>query len=95
MLVWAFLAAAALAQSFGTTIGYAHTGLLFIEPESATLAVIDSTSGSITDVRKASLPVDDVDAVAELTAMAAGVVQADTQVHKAFSWWVPTVLTSR
>ena len=29
MLVSAFLAAAALAQSFGTTIGYVHTGLLF------------------------------------------------------------------
>ena len=73
MLVSAFLAAAALAQSFGTTIGYAHTGLLFIEPECATLAVVDSASGSITDVRKASLPVDDADAVAELRAMAAGV----------------------
>ncbi|HZC11255.1 MAG TPA: hypothetical protein VE485_14715, partial [Mycobacterium sp.] len=73
MLVSAFLAAAALAQSFGTTIGYAHTGLLFIEPECATVAVVDSTSGSITDVRKAPLPVDDADAVAELTAMAADV----------------------
>jgi hypothetical protein len=73
MLVSAFLAAAALAQSFGNTIGYAHTGLLFIEPECATVAVVDSTSGSITDVRKAPLPHDDADAVAELTAMAAGV----------------------
>jgi hypothetical protein len=71
MLVSAFLAAAALAQSFGTTIGYAHTGLLFIEPECATVAVVDSTNGSITDVRKAPLPDDDTDAVAELTAMAA------------------------
>jgi hypothetical protein len=73
MLVSAFLAAAALAQSFGTTIGYAHTGLLFIEPECATVAVVDSTNGSITDVRKASLPDDDTDAVAELTALAADV----------------------
>jgi hypothetical protein len=73
MLVSAFLAAAALAQSFGTAIGYAHTGLLFIEPECATVAVIDSTNGSITDVRKASLPDDDTDAVAELTALAADV----------------------
>jgi hypothetical protein len=73
MLVSAFLAAAALAQSFGNTIGYAHTGLLFIEPECATVAVVDSTSGSISDVRKASLPDDDADAVAELTAMAADV----------------------
>jgi hypothetical protein len=71
MLVSAFLAAAALAQSFGTTSGYAHTGLLFIEPECATLAVVDSTDGSITDVRRASLPDDDAAAVAELTALAA------------------------
>ncbi len=75
MLVSAFLAAAALAQSFGTTIGYAHTGLLFIEPECATLAVVDSTDGSITDVRRASLPDDDTDAVAELTALAADAVR--------------------
>jgi hypothetical protein len=71
MLVSAFLAAAALAQAYGTTIGYAHTGLLFIEPDCATLAVVDSTDGSVTDVRRASLPDDDVDAVAELTALAA------------------------
>jgi hypothetical protein len=73
MLVSTFLAAAALAQSYGTASGYAHTGLLFIEPDTATLAVVDSTSGSITDVRKAPLPDDDTDAVAELTSMAAGV----------------------
>ena len=72
MLVSAFLAAAALAQSFGATIGYAHTGLLFIEPDCATLAVVDSANGSVTDVRRAPLPDDDADAVAELTAMAAG-----------------------
>jgi hypothetical protein len=72
MLVSAFLAAAALAQAFGTTTGYTHTGLLFIEPDSATLAVVDSADGSVTDMRRASLPDDDVDAVAELTALAAG-----------------------
>jgi hypothetical protein len=72
MLVSAFLAAAALAQAYGSTIGYAHTGLLFIEPECATLAVVDCTDGSVTDLRRASLPDDDADAVAELTALAAG-----------------------
>ena len=72
MLVSAFLAAAALAQAYGSTIGYAHTGLLFVEPDSATLAVVHSTDGSVTDVRRASLPDDDTAAVAELTAMAAG-----------------------
>ena len=72
MLVSAFLSAAALAQAYGTSIGYAHTGLLFIEPDCATLAVVDSGDGSITDLRRASLPNDDADAVAELTEMAAG-----------------------
>lgn len=72
MLISAFLSAAALAQAYGATIGYAHTGLLFIEPDCATLAVVDSTDGSVADVRRAPLPDDDVDAVAELTAMAAG-----------------------
>jgi hypothetical protein len=72
MLVSAFLAAAALAQSYGTTTGYTHTGLLFIEPDAATLAVVDSADGSVTDMRRASLPDDDADAVAELTALAAG-----------------------
>jgi hypothetical protein len=72
MLVSAFLAAAALAQAYGTAIGYTHTGLLFIEPDSATLAVVDSANGSVSDMRRAALPDDDVDAVAELTALAAG-----------------------
>jgi hypothetical protein len=72
MLVSAFLAAAALAQSYGTTTGYTHTGLLFIEPDAATLAVVDSADGSVSDMRRASLPDDDADAVAELTALAAG-----------------------
>ena len=93
MLVSAFLAAAALAQSFGTTIGYTHTGLLFIEPDCATLAVVDSTDGSVTDVRKASLPDDDADAVAELTALAPTRTGCN-RVHRACSWWAPTVLTS-
>jgi len=75
MLVSAFLAAAALAQSYGTTTGYAHTGLLFIEQDCATLAVVNSTDGSITDVRRATLPDDDTAAVAELSALAGG---ADT-----------------
>ena len=77
MLVSAFLSAAALAQAYGTSIGYAHTGLLFIEPDCATLAVVDSGDGSITDVRRASLPNDDADAVAELTAMAAGATRLE------------------
>jgi hypothetical protein len=72
MLVSAFLAAAALAQMVGTALGYSHTGLLFVEPNSATLAVVDSVDGSIADVRRELLPADDTEAVAQLSAMAAG-----------------------
>jgi hypothetical protein len=73
MLVSAFLAAAALAQVVGVTLGYTHTGLLFVEPVSATLAVVDSADGSIADVSREFLPADDAEAVAQLTAMAARV----------------------
>ena len=66
MLVSAFLAAAALAQTMGSTTGYARTALLYIEPDSATLAVVDSTDGSITDVHRELLPDDDDQAVAKL-----------------------------
>ncbi|EUA34596.1 hypothetical protein I552_5385 [Mycobacterium xenopi 3993] len=60
MLVSAFLAAAALAQTVGSAIGYEHIAMLFVEPDTATLAVVDSADGSITDVRRQSLtPGDD------------------------------------
>jgi uncharacterized membrane protein YgcG len=66
MLVSAFLAAAALAQSMGSATGYARTALLYIEPDSATLAVVETTDGSIADVRRELLPEDDDQAVAAL-----------------------------
>lgn len=70
MLVSAFLAATALAQSVGAAIGYAHTALLLLEPDFATLAVVDSTDGSVVDVQRRSLPC--AEAVTELAAMVAG-----------------------
>jgi len=73
MLVSAFLAAAALAQTVGSATRYAHTALLFLEPYSATLAVVDSADGSVAGARKQLLPDDEQDAVAALTAMVAGV----------------------
>jgi uncharacterized membrane protein YgcG len=66
MLVSAFLAAAALAQSMGSATGYARAALLYIEPDSATLAVVDTADGSITDVHRELLPDDDDQAVATL-----------------------------
>src|SRR6201993_5455200 len=41
MLVSAFLAATALAQTVGNATNYARTALLYIEPDTATLAVVD------------------------------------------------------
>jgi hypothetical protein len=66
MLVSAFLAAAALAQSVGSAVGYAHTGLLFLEPDAATLAIVDSTDGSITDVLRQ--PVQSTESLTDLMA---------------------------
>lgn len=69
MLVSSFLAAAALAQAVGNQTNYAQTALLFIEPETATLAVVDSADGSITDVHRQALPDDDDAAVDQLVTM--------------------------
>uniref|UniRef100_UPI003899FF6A hypothetical protein n=1 Tax=Mycobacterium sp. HUMS_1102779 TaxID=3383487 RepID=UPI003899FF6A len=73
MLVSAFLAAAALAQTVGNATHYAQTALLFLEPYTATLAVVDSADGSLADARRQNLPDDEHAAVAALTAMVAGV----------------------
>lgn len=50
MLVSAFLAASAFTQSVGGALGYEQTAMLFVEPDTATLAVIDTSDGSVTDV---------------------------------------------
>src|SRR6201992_1836993 len=68
MLVSAFLAAAALAQAVGSQTNYAQTALLYIEPDTATLAVINSADGSITDVHRQPLT-PGADSVAELAAL--------------------------
>ncbi|UVO14585.1 hypothetical protein NM962_06790 [Mycobacterium sp. SVM_VP21] len=71
MLVSAFLAAAALAQTVGGSVGYERTALMFIEPDGATLAVVNSSDGSIAEVQRVALPSDDAAAVGELTRLAA------------------------
>lgn len=69
MLVSPLLAAAALAQTVGHAVGYECTALLFVEPYSATLAVVETGDGSIVDLHRRQLqPVSD-GAVAELAAM--------------------------
>ncbi len=78
MLVSAFLAAAALAQVVGSSVGYAQTGLLFVEPDTATLAVVNTADGSITDVHRHPLQPGS-DPVAELSAMASGAETLETR----------------
>ncbi|OBF63715.1 hypothetical protein A5787_00010, partial [Mycobacterium sp. 852002-50816_SCH5313054-b] len=69
MLVSPLLAAAALAQTVGQSIGYRHIAMLFVEPDSATLAVVDVTDGSIIDLHRRQLMGD---TAAELSGMVAG-----------------------
>ncbi len=82
MLVSSFMAAAALAQTVGCTVGEAHTALLFLEPGTATLAVIDSADGSITDVHKELM--SGGHSVAELAAMLAGLEGLQTRPQSVF-----------
>ena len=72
MLVSAFLSAAALTQNVGGAMGYESTAVLFIEPETATLAVVDTADGSIADVRKETLNDSDELATAEIVNMVVG-----------------------
>ena len=78
MLVSAFLSAAALAQVVGNSVGYAQTGLLFVEPDSATLAVVNSADGSITDVHRQPLSARHR-SIDELSAMASGAEALETR----------------
>jgi hypothetical protein len=81
MLVSAFMAAAALAQTVGNTVGYHHTALLFLERDTATLAVVDSADGAISDVHKELIPGHNV---TELAGMLAGLDELETQPQSVF-----------
>ncbi len=85
MLVSAFLAATALTQSVGGAMGYECTALLFVEPETTTLAVVETSDGSIADVRKEQLnatsgPI----AMAELEELVAGLDELPTRLGGLF-----------
>jgi hypothetical protein len=71
MLVSAFLAATALTQSVGGAMGYERTAVLFVEPDTATLAIVETSDGSIADVRQES--------TAELTKLVAGLDELPTR----------------
>ncbi|MBV9353228.1 MAG: hypothetical protein JOZ23_17135 [Mycobacterium sp.] len=84
MLVSAFLAAAALAQTVGNSTGHEQTALLFIEPGTATLGVVNSADGSVADVHREILPEDDDDAVAKLVEMVSGAEALETRPDAVF-----------
>ncbi|WP_420891516.1 DUF7159 family protein, partial [Mycobacterium montefiorense] len=78
MLVSAFLAVAALGQSVGGAMGYDTTAVLFVEPETATLALVETSDGSITAVYKEEIVAESYDeATAQLTGMIAGLDELD------------------
>ena len=54
MLVSAFLAATALTQSVGGAMGYEQTVMFLVEPDTATLAVVETSDGSVADVHQGS-----------------------------------------
>ena len=79
MLVSAFMAAAALTQAVGDATNYAQTALLFVEPYTATLAVVDTADGSISEVRRRVLADDEDEAVAELVEMVSRAEELETR----------------
>jgi hypothetical protein len=82
MLVSAFLAAAALAQTVGNAMDYEYIAMLFVERSTATLALIDSGDGSVTDVYRR--PLRGANRVAELAAMIAGLDAPDAYAEGLF-----------
>src|SRR6516164_588153 len=79
MLVSAFLAATALAQSVGAAIGYERTAVLFVEPDTATLAVVETSDGSVADVYKQQIYAESYEeATAQLTGMLTGLERLES-----------------
>ncbi len=80
MLVSAFLAATALTQFVGGAMGYERTAVLFLEPGTATLAVVETSDGSIADVHEEHLnSASGQIATAELMEMVAGLDELPTR----------------
>lgn len=85
MLVSPLLAAAALAQTVGSALDYAHIAMLFVEPETATLAVVDVTDGSIVDLHRRQLADARQEPLgAELATMLAGLNSRGARADGAF-----------
>src|SRR5262249_34417124 len=79
MLVSAFLAATALGQSVGGAMGYEGSAGLFVEPDTATLAVVETSDGSVADVYKQQIQAESYDqAATQLAGMVAGLEHLET-----------------
>src|SRR5437868_6730987 len=73
MLVSTFLAATSLGQFVGGAMGYERTAVLFVEPDAATLAVVETSDGSIVDLYRQQIYAESYDeATAQLTKMLSG-----------------------
>ena len=88
LLVSPFHSAIALARAAGESAGYDHTALLCIEPDVATLAVVDAADGMVVEVRRRFLPHDDDEAVPRWST-SSGMRVRWRAVRKAFSWSAP------
>jgi len=78
MLVSAFLAATALGQNLGGAMGYERTAVLYVEPDTAKLAIVETSDGSITDVYEQQVCAESYDEVTgQLAGMVAGIESAD------------------
>jgi hypothetical protein len=77
MLVSPLLAAAALTRAVGDALDQKHIAMLYVERDSATLAVVEVADGSIVDVRRQPLAGD---AAAELAVLVAGLAACGSQV---------------
>lgn len=82
MLVSPLLAAAALAQTVGAALEYEHIAMLFVEADSATLAVVDVADGSIVDLHRHVLR--DASVAAELVTMLAGLDAPESRAQGVF-----------
>src|SRR5215217_5231217 len=67
LLVSELHAAAALAQAIGRAVGYDKTALMFVERDTATLAVVETADGSVVKVLSQGL--HSADTIAVLTEM--------------------------
>ena len=82
ILVSELHAAGALAQAIGLAAGYGHTALMFLERDTATLAVVRAADGAVVKVASRSLHVPD--AAAELQMMVVGLERLPTRPQALF-----------